>query len=252
MKPNLSYHAFVIVHLSITFICINSCQVEETVPTNPNIETLTVKDIDGNTYHTVEIGNQIWLKENLKTTTYNNGNPIPNVTDNNSWSNMKTGAYVWYENDIIWKDLYGALYNWYTIVDTNGLCPIGWHVPTDEEWTELTENIGGADSPHGNELKSCWQVKSPLGGNCSTTVHPRWDEDSVEFGTDDYGFSGLPGGARYVSGLFYLLGNYGHWWTSTECTSSFAWTRGLADHKSNVIVITNFREEGFSVRCIKD
>ena len=151
-------------------------------------------DIDGNTYNTVQIGDQCWMKENLKTTTYRNGTAIPNVTDANAWSNVHYGAYVWYDNDITWKDKYGALYNWFTTVDANGLCPTGWHVPTNDEWTALTDYIGGTGSPHGNELKSCRQMNSPLGGECNTNEHPRWNASHIHYGTDDYGFSGLPGG----------------------------------------------------------
>ena len=111
------------------------------------------------------------MKENLKTTTYRNGTAIPNVTDENAWINLTTGAYVWYDNNISWKDLYGALYNWFATVDTNGLCPTGWHVPTDYEWTSLTDFIGGTGEPHGNELKSCRQDNSPLGGGCNQASH---------------------------------------------------------------------------------
>ncbi len=159
----------------------------------PNMPTVT--DIEGNVYNTVLIGNQCWMKENLKTTTYRNGAAIPNVTDENAWINLNTGAYVWYDNNISWKDLYGALYNWFATVDTNGLCPTGWHVPTDYEWTSLTDFIGGTGEPHGNELKSCRQDNSPLGGGCNSSQPPRWNEDTFygNYGTDDYGFSGLPG-----------------------------------------------------------
>ncbi len=148
------------------------------------------------------------MKENLKTTTYNNGISIPNVTDANAWYNLTSGAYVWYDNDISWKDKYGALYNWYATIDSNGLCPSGWRVPTNDEWTALTDFIGGTGA-HGNELKSCRQVNSPSGGSCNTSEHPRWEDDtsSGNYGTDDYGFSGLPGGGRYGSGYF---GNIGY------------------------------------------
>ena len=155
----------------------------------------TITDFDGNTYNTVQIDSQCWMAENLKTTTYRNGIPIPNVTNASSWENLSTGAYVWYNNDILWKDLYGGLYNWYATVDTNGLCPTGWHIPSDDEWTELTDYIGGTGSPHGNELKSCRQINSPLGGVCNTNEHQRWYEH-FHYGTDNYGFSGLPGGYR--------------------------------------------------------
>ena len=214
--------------------------------------TSYVTDIDGNTYNTVQIGSQCWMKENLKTTTYQDGTPIPNVTDSSSWSNLTTGAYVWYDNDISWKGSYGAMYNWYTTVDTNGLCPTGWHVAMeDDEWIALTDFIGGLGSPHGNELKSCRQVNSPLSGACNTTEHPRWIE-SAQNGTDDYGFSGLPAGTRYDVGPFDGLGGFCNWWSSTESSSSNAWMRDLAHHSGTIWRAQHAKQYGFSVRCLKD
>jgi len=221
---------------------------------DPCPDMSTVTDIDGNIYNTVQIGNQCWMKENLKTITYNNGTPIPNVTDPDEWAGLTTGAYVWYDNDISWKDSYGALYNWFTTVDTNDLCPSGWHVPTHDEWTVFTDYIGGTASPHGNELKSCRQVNSPLGGNCNTTVHPRWNEDIDQgnYGTDDYSFSGLPGGYRSYFGTFYGTGKYGQWWSSTESSSSYAILRTLVYYEGMVFGYYDYKLNGFSVRCLKD
>ncbi len=149
---------------SLTLTDENGNNYEISIDTLGNLETNLIvgpwecgnqiNDIDGNTYNTVLIGTQCWMKENLKTTTYANGTPIPNVTDNTAWQNLTTGAYAWYENEIGWKDSYGALYNWYTTVDANGLCPTGWHVPAQSEWTDLTNHIGGIDSPYGNEFVS--------------------------------------------------------------------------------------------------
>jgi uncharacterized protein (TIGR02145 family) len=216
----------------------------------------TVTDINGNVYNTVQIGNQCWIKENLKTTTYRNGTTIPNVTDDYAWYDLTTGAYVWYENDISWKDKYGALYNWFTTVDPNGLCPTGWHVPTDDEWTALTDYIGGTSSPHGNELKSCRQVNSPLGGNCNTTEHPRWEEDDWSgynhHGFDEFGFSALPGGYRGTYGSFYDIGLNGRWWSSTEYSSPYAWHRGMTYGSGNVYRDYLGKGNGFSVRCLRD
>jgi uncharacterized protein (TIGR02145 family) len=212
----------------------------------------TVSDIEGNVYNTVLIGEQCWMAENLKTTTYNNNTPIPNVTNAGSWGNQTSGAYVWYSNDISWKDLYGALYNWYTTVDGNGLCPAGWHVPTDGEWTQLTDFIGGIGSPHGSELKSCRQVNSPLGGECQTSDHPRWDASGQSHGTDDYGFSGLPGGFRNDSGEFWSIGGSGVWWSSTAFSSGFSWHRELTYASGEVWVSHYLKVHGHSVRCIKD
>ena len=211
-----------------------------------------LSDPDGNTYNTVLIGNQCWMKENLKTTSYSNASLIPNVTDSTAWLNLTSGAYVWYDNDTNWKDTYGALYNWYATVDTNGLCPTGWHVPTDNEWTALTTFIGGTSSTNGNKLKSCRQVNSPLGGDCNTTVHPRWEQDNTHYGTDDYGFSGLPGGVRSDYGSFYGIGDYGGWWSSTEFSSSSAWGRGLFYYYGYVGVYDYYKRNGFSIRCLRD
>ena len=209
--------------------------------------TPTITDIDGNLYNTVLLGSQCWMAENLKTTTYKTGTPIPNVTGSST-----TGAYVWYENNISWKGPYGALYNWYATVDADGLCPTGWDVPTNDEWTALTDFIGGTGWPHGNELKSCRQVNSPLGGNCNTSDHPRWSEHNTHYGTDDYGFSGLPGGGRHYDGYFYYIGFYGYWWSSTEDSSSSAWGRFLGYYYGFVGVSPNDKHFGFSVRCLRD
>jgi uncharacterized protein (TIGR02145 family) len=214
-----------------------------------------ITDIDGNLYNTVLIGSQCWMKENLKTTTYRNGNAIPNVTSNIAWQNLSSGAYVWYNNDISWKNIYGALYIWYTVVDPNGLCPTGWHVPTHNEWTALSNYIGGTNPPHGNELKSCRQVNTPLGGDCLTSVHPRWEYyDNSIYGTDNYGFSGLPGGNRTGNGYFFDIGNNGYWWSSTESTpgGGGAKIRYLLYYSGYVEWTDGSKSYGQSVRCLKD
>lgn len=215
----------------------------------PCLNLPSIIDIDGNTYNTVKIGDQCWMKENLKTTTYRNGTQIPNVTNGGSWSNLTTGAFVWYNNDIGWKDLYGAMYNWYATVDTNGLCPTGWHVPDDYEWHELIVFIGGIE--YGNELKSCRQVNSPIGGDCNTSNHPRWDEDDTYYGTDFYGYSGLPGGYRQDDGTFQSIGRSGYWWCSME-TSIYAFAYGLWSFDWRLGINNGDWQDGTSVRCIKD
>lgn len=214
----------------------------------------TLSDIDGNTYSTVLIGSQCWMKENLKTTTYRNGKPIPNVTNLNSWWTLTTGAYVWFGHDISWKDLYGALYCWYAVVDTNGLCPTNWHVPSKDEWNGLLYAISGTSLPNGNELKSCKQVNSPLGVDCNTSDHPRWDQNNSNWGTDNYGFSGLPCGQRLYDASFADLGA-GTWWWSTydNYSLSYAWHLGLYFNTSYVKVYSyGSKNSGFSVRCLRD
>jgi uncharacterized protein (TIGR02145 family) len=155
-----------------------------------------IKDIDGNTYQTVWIGDQLWFAENLKTTHYNDGTPIPNVTDDTAWSALITGARSYYGNDSTTNaPVYGALYNWYA--EENGkLCPSGWHVPTDTEWTVLTNYLGG----DGGKLKEVG------------TVH--WNNSTGA--TDEFGFTALPGGRRLDSGAFSFIGDYGYWWSATS------------------------------------
>ena len=212
-----------------------------------------VTDIDGNIYNTVQIGDQCWMKENLRTTTYNNNTPISNVPDENAWSDLTTEAYVWFDNDISWKGSYGALYNWYAVDDVNGLCPTGWHVSTDDEWTGLADFVGGTEAPHGNELKSCRQVNSPLGEGCITIEHPRWNAwDNTLYGTDDYDFSGLPAGERDSYSSFYFTGEVGYWWTSTEYSSTHGWNRFLQYEYAYIGEFHPKKKLGLSVRCIKD
>jgi len=223
----------------------------------PCSELVSVFDVDGNEYNTVQIGYQCWMKENLKTTTYRSGTPIPNVTDSLEWLETTTGAYIWYNNDMSWENMYGAIYNWYAAIDVNGLCPTGWHVPTEEDWTELSDFIGGTGYPYGNQLKSCRQVDSPLGEGCQTSEHPRWDIDTYNayYGTDDYGFSGLPAGARrdgYVS--FTLLGTEAMWWSSSQTEDGFAIGRTLRNSSSHLIGTGGgfSKNQGRSIRCLRN
>ena len=216
----------------------------------------TVTDIDGNIYNTVQIGSQCWMKKKLKTTAYRNGTAIPNVADTSAWSNLTTGAYVWYDNDISWKDSYGALYNWFAVDDDNGLCPTGWHIPNESDWTVLGNFIGGFGWPHANELRSCREVNSPYGGYCYTSSHPRWAPNnySPNHGTDYWGFSVLPGGWRITDGTFGLHTSRGFFWTSTPTPDypTDAWYYDFSYYIGYVIVYHADKHSGMSVRCIRD
>lgn len=188
-------------------------------------------DGDGNTYDIVVIGSQTWLKENLKTTKYVNGDPVSLVTDNTAWSNFNREAYCWYDNDIKNKDVYGALYNSYAAKQSNFLCPVGWHIPIASEWRELIEYLGG-NSYAGGKLKE------------AGTTH--WITESPST-TNETGFTGLPGGCRYIDGTFQFKREHGFWWMSDL-------NRSVTLHYSN----TRSGEEalngiaGYSIRCIKD
>lgn len=235
-----------------------------TLPTTTTIGE-GVTDIDGNFYQTVVFGSQEWMAENLKVKRYSNSAQITTGLSNNEWKNTTEGAYAVYpdngiqglesSDDVL--NAYGALYNWFAVSDSRGLCPTGWHVPNDDEWTQLTEYIlsnfsGVSQSNIGNNLKSCRQANSPLGGNCSTNEHPRWNSHDSNVGIDSYGFSALPGGVRNVSGSHSFIGLRGFWWTQTEYQTSYAWNRTIYFHQGVVDRKASQRNEGLSVRCVKD
>ena len=195
-----------------------------------------VTDANGNTYQSVIIGTQEWMSENLRTTKYSDGTSIPNVTDGGEWSDLETGAWSHYENDSSqYEATYGKLYNWYA-VETGKLCPTGWHVPTDSEWTVLTDYLAanGYSGSEGTALKST----------------SGWNDDGN--GTDDYGWLGLPGGSRYSPGDFGGIGDYGDWWSSSQYITGYAWIRYF--HPSDDSVYRNYfkKENGESVRCLRD
>lgn len=196
-------------------------------------DTATVTDIDGNIYHTVTIGTQTWMVENLKTTKYRNGDPIPNVTDGETWGNLTTDAYCHNNNDGNNVDTYGRLYNKFAVNDIRKIAPTGWHVATDEEWTTLINFVGG-ESVAGTKLKS------KIG----------WFDNGN--GTDDYGFTALPGGYRSYNGAFFNIGADGHYWSSTEGGSGNAWSRSMIYYGTNINRDLFSKRGGFSVRCIKD
>ena len=189
---------------------------------------------DGHDYNTVEIGAQCWFAENLRTTKYADGSSIAEVTDNSVWTSTNDGARAAYNNDASNLTNYGYLYNWYAVNNAAGLCPTDWHVPTDEEWTALTTELGG-ESVAGNKMKS------------SSTDSPSWD------GNNSSGFSALPGGLRSNgSGSFFNEGNFGYWWSASPFGSSSAWYRLLFSASDNVDRSSNYLRLGFSVRCLRD
>lgn len=202
----------------------------------------TVTDVDGNVYQIVAIGSQEWLVGNLKTTKYNDGTDIPHVADNAEWIATNTPAYAWYDNDeASFKDPYGALYNWYVVdTESNGgknVCPVGWHVPTDNEWTELTDYLGGTNIA-GGKMKE------------AGTTH--WNSPNTG-ATNESGFTALPGGSRfYVNGEFNYIGDRGGWWSATEGSIHVARKRNLLHTDANVYTGSSFKTQGYSIRCIRD
>jgi uncharacterized protein (TIGR02145 family) len=207
----------------------------DTIAFNQTITYSTVRDIDGNIYKTVNIGSQTWMAENLKTTLYNDGEPIPIVTDDFAWDTYATGIFCYYENEYSNKYLYGALYNWYA-VKTGKLCPDGWYVPTDPEWTILTDFLGG-ESGAGGRLKE------------TGTIH--WNSPNAG-ATNESGFTALPGGYRHYDGGFYSIGSDGMWWSATESPGNFAYYRYLFSGAQNMRSYDGSQRNGYSVRCLRD
>ena len=221
----------------------------------------TVTDIDNNVYQTVIIGNQEWMAENLRVTRYNNEGDIPTGLNNAAWGSTTSGAYAIYNNDEDMLEAYGKLYNWYAVDDERGLCPEGWSVPSDADWTALVnyvvsqgypnewDNINGA----GNALKSCRQVDSFLGGECNTSEHPRWNSHGTHYGFDEFGFSALPGGGRWSNGSFSNVGGWGFWWSATENSGTDAWYRYMNSGGGDAgRYHLGYKTFGFSIRCFRD
>ncbi len=220
----------------------------------------TVTDFDGNVYQTVLIGNQEWMAENLRTSSYSTGIPIPTGLSNAEWGSTTEGAYAIYNNNNDMLEAYGKLYNWYAVDDARGLCPEGWSVPSDVDWTQLVDYVVAQGYPNeqinpngaGNALKSCRQQNSPYGGECNTSTHPRWNSHSTHSGFDEFGFSALPGGVRFSSGHFSNVGGLGSWWSATELSGTYAWLRRMHSDRGNVARDNNFKTSGFSIRCFRD
>ena len=196
--------------------------------------TGTVTDIDGNIYPTVTIGTQVWMGENLKTTKYRNGDPIPNVTDKNSWGNLTSGAYCNYDNELSFANTYGRLYNGYAVSDSRSIAPTGWHVPNEAEWKTLANYLGNDHD---------------LGGKLREFGVTHWDSNDIEV-TNESGFTCLPGGA-FMNGKFGGIGSGGMWWISEMSINTSGWNWGLSGSYFNhgpYLIMVN----GFSIRCIKD
>ncbi len=197
----------------------------------------TVIDIDGNIYHTVTIGNQVWMTENLKTTRYRNGDAIFNVKDSKEWSALAVGAYCWYNNiSRTYKTDYGALYNWYVVNDIRNIAPLGWHVPTDTEWNTLADFLGGWEEA-GCKLKE------------TGTTH--WLTPNTG-ATNSTGFTSIPGGLRNFDGTFFDIGSTGGYWSSTEYSYTYAWSRDMFFDDGRASGDCNLKVLGFSVRCLRD
>ena len=227
-------------------LIINACKKEEidnptsitTAVFNPNVSYGTMTDQDGNVYKTVTIGTQTWMAENLRTTKYRDGTAIQYVTDNTAWTALTTGAYCTYNKTTKLDSIatFGRLYNWYA-VNTGKLCPTGWHVPSDAEWTTLTTYLGG-------ETIAVGKLKE------TGTMH--WSSDNTGT-TNETGFTALPGGYRGPYGEFARIGDYGYWWSATEFDATRVWYRGILYDFSDVARGGDANKlMGLSVRCLRN
>ncbi|TFH49518.1 MAG: hypothetical protein E4G92_01745, partial [Bacteroidia bacterium] len=202
-----------------------------------------ISDVEGNLYKIVTIGQQVWMAENLRTVTYNDDTPIPNVTESADWITITTPAYCWIRNDIQYKDSYGALNNWYA-VETGKLCPTGWHVPSDDEYTTLELTLGlPADQVSLTEWRGTdqgTQMKSTTG----------WAEG--ENGTNTSGFSAIPAGYRFAgTGAFNGIDMITYWWSS-EFNTDYAWYRRVDGTSSGIYRYVTSKRGGKYIRCLKD
>ncbi len=231
---NLARKVTALVFSTFLFTGFSVAQTSVAAPTgteaiDPSEPSADVTDIDGNVYRSVQIGRQVWMAENLRTTRYRNGDAIPYARRDRAWTTKTVGMRCTYEHDDALADRYGQLYNFFAVQDERGLCPSGWHVPSDAEWTALTDALGG-EAFAGKKMKST-----------------AWG------GTNSSGFSALPGGYRNdLDGFFFNVG-YGFWWSSSANGTDYAWFRLLYSDYGDVLRYSDYGQRaGFSVRCVRD
>jgi uncharacterized protein (TIGR02145 family) len=198
---------------------------------------LPVSDADGNLYSTIIIGGQIWMATNLETSKFNDNTDIQHVVENTNWSSLSTPAFCWYNNLENLNNNYGALYNWFS-VNTGKLCPVGWHVPTEDDWITLTNLLGG-------ELIAGGKLKE------AGTLH--WMSPNTS-ATNDFRFTALPTGYRtgLDAGTFRATGYLGFFWAGTEEDSVAGRARMLSFESNELAPGAGLKKNGYSVRCVKD
>jgi uncharacterized protein (TIGR02145 family) len=208
----------------------------------------TVSDIDGNIYNVIAIGNQKWMKENLKVRKYRNNDSIPGNLSNPDWVATNSGACAIFGNDIQNLSKFGRLYNWYAIADPRGLCPAGWHVPTDNDWKSLEETLGMLFTELNNSNQR--GATQNVGGKLKS-ISALWNPPNTG-GTNNSGFSAEPGGFRNDLGEFQYSGDISFLWSSSLNTSSVPWYRSLSNGLSGIVRTTFSQTAGMSVRCVQD
>ena|SRR6218665_431298 len=236
---------------TLLMVVVNSCKKEEKEE-KPVIETGTVKDVSGNVYATVKIGNQWWMAEDLRVTKYRDSSFITLVPGppDATWANYTTGAYT--NNTDNGGNVIGRFYNYYAITDIRGIAPAGWHIPSDAEWQELERTLGMSQDNLDNTGWRGSHEAEKLKVMNGTTLG--WAEYGTIWPTNETGFSALAGGCRMFTGSWGDPGQYhtGFWWTRTEQSANEAWYRHLDYKNANVFRYFGSKNYGFSVRCVKD
>ena len=259
IKFGFEYLIFIVL-ISIVLLYYGCDKTEETENETP---TVTVTDYDGNTYNTIKIGSQLWMAKNLKTTHYANGTEITLVESTSSWDALgyDDKAYCYYNNNENSEaSTYGVLYTWAAAMNgaassynnpsgVQGVCPSGWHLPSDNEWKELEMYLGMSQADADDAGYRGTNEGSKLAGS-SNLWSDGWLENDAAFGI--YGFMALPGGGRRYIGTFGHLGDGANFWSATEHNSSVSWGRHLYYNYSVVYRYSDIKADGFSVRCVKD
>lgn len=241
MKKKIRLLTSLLTIIALVVMLTNSCKKEEN-----NDPANSVRDIDGNLYHTVTIGTQVWMVENLNVTHYINGDTIANITNNSGWYNLDTGAYCDYDNTPRNSTIYGKLYNWYAINDNRRITPIGWHVASDDDWTQLEKYLEANTGTVGSVAKII-----------ASTINWRASSNPAGIGyemnkNNSSGFTALPGGCRAYNGEFIQIGDVGNWWCSTVYNLSNAYSRSLNSSSGDIHSSNELKKNGLSVRCLKD
>ncbi|MCW3786234.1 FISUMP domain-containing protein [Plebeiibacterium sediminum] len=233
----------------LVIFSVSSCSDDPTEEKEP-LTIGSLVDVDGNVYETIVIGNQTWMAENLRVTKYSDGTEIPLVVENNAWGDLQDGnvdkAYCFYDNDEEeYGGDYGALYTYAAAmngaplieVNTQGVCPDGWHIPSESEWHELFDYVGGVVT---------------AGGYLKETGTSHWKKTESDV-TNEYYFNALPGGSRYLyDGTFDRITSVGYWWSSSENTEYDAYAVSLSNSTLGVYTSLYGKSYGFSVRCVED
>ena len=261
-KKQLTWRLFALAIAVLFFTCTKEKQENDTDMKFPE----TVTDYDGNVYDVVVIGNQAWMKKNLRVTRYSDGSSIQTGLTYAQWKTTTIGAYDVYPHENVagidskeeMKEYYGLLYNWHAVADSRGLCPEGWRVPSVLDWGELQnymlDSYDNVDVENlGNALKSCRQLESPLGGDCSLSwgQQPYWFKHAENYGIDLEGFNALPAGTKNPNGEYSSITGSAVFWESTHGSDDLAPARYIFYNSGNFKRHNlYFVNNGFSVRCI--